>query len=231
MSMHVPTKARAPFSILIAALAASCTEANPNACANNPRLCAAGTMCVQGKDSNGQGWSRCMPTGEGDGGGMGDDASLPMADAARSSADASVDGSQADTAAGADVGGQIVAPDAYAPDAPAPDALTSDAGSSDLPITCSNQCALGSRRCGNGGGAQDCVMTGACTVWTAEVPCGASRTCQQSGTSASCACPSPLACVAGTQQCGPGGGVRTCTLVGECPAWGSETSCAGPKTC
>src|SRR5689334_9495524 len=66
-----------PFLLVI--LAASCTEKNPNACANGA-ACPGGTHCVVLKDAKGHGFSRCI---EDDGGAEETpDASLPLPDSA-----------------------------------------------------------------------------------------------------------------------------------------------------
>ena len=39
------------------------------------------------------------------------------------------------------------------------------------------------------------------------------------------------ACVLNSMECGPGGGVRVCVMMADCPAWGPESACPAPMTC
>jgi streptogramin lyase len=71
-------------------------------------------------------------------------------------------------------------------------------------VTCvcpGEACALGARRCGPGGGVQDCVSVGACTGWGQEVSCQpfacAEAACKK-GCQSSRDCASGLACAVGT---------------------------------
>ena len=91
-------------------------------------------------------------------------------------------------------------------------------------------CTQGSQGCGPGGGVRTCVLMDGCPAWGPETACGPPRTCRVSGAAASCAC-SSNSCALGAQQCGQGGGTRTCVSVDGCPTWGPETSCSTPKTC
>lgn len=92
-------------------------------------------------------------------------------------------------------------------------------------------CTLGGQQCGPAGGPQTCTMqTGGCPGWGPETACSAPKICRASNGQASCVCPSG-GCTVGAQECGPGGGVRSCSLSNDCPAWGQETSCPAPRTC
>jgi hypothetical protein len=98
---------------------------------------------------------------------------------------------------GAGSSGSGGAPDAalgpeVGPDAPAdlsPDAPTG--------TTCTPACTLGDKRCGAGGGLQQCVSLTGCPAWGAETSCGTAgrRTCVGAQPGASCACmPAPATC-------------------------------------
>lgn len=38
-------------------------------------------------------------------------------------------------------------------------------------------------------------------------------------------------CVLNATECGPGGGVRACVMMADCPTWGPENACPAPMTC
>jgi hypothetical protein len=96
---------------------------------------------------------------------------------------------------------------------------------------CSDQCALGARRCVTGGGYQVCQAgTGGCAVWGATQSCGAGQVCQGSGTCSVSAqawcqpcqarseCPTGWSCYA-WQGSGDGGFCsKPCLSDGDCRA-------------
>jgi hypothetical protein len=84
-------------------------------------------------------------------------------------------------------------------------------------------CTTGSKRCGLGGGIQQCVTNGACSVWGPESPCPDPQKCKASGNSASCACTAG-GCTVGASRCGPRGGVQICERDGACTALSTESS-------
>jgi hypothetical protein len=96
--------------------------------------------------------------------------------------------------------------------------------------TCPLICIEGAQRCGAGGGVQVCDVQNGCLAWSTESPCQSPTTCHQNGSAAGCAC-AGSGCLLNTQQCGPGGGVQTCTMSGSCTAWSPETPCQGPASC
>ena len=211
--------------LLTATALASCTENNPQACIYNPNLCKAGTQCVQGKDTDGRTWSRCVPMDGGDE--MTEAGSTPGLVDAAAGPDASDkrDGDGGTTADGGLAGdGPLSSTDtATSPDAP----IQPDASPPDVP-GCPNACNLGFHRCGSGGGTQDCVMMNGCPSWGAETACAAPKTC--SASTGTCTCPS--GCTEGAQRCGTGGGVQTCSAqAGGCAVWGAEVPCQSPSTC
>ncbi len=68
-----------------------------------------------------------------------------------------------------------------------PNALCSD--------TCTNACVAGTKRCGAGGGVQDCVLQGSCTIWSKETACTGAQSCKDEAGNPVCRCPAaPSGC-------------------------------------
>jgi hypothetical protein len=223
------TKTRLLFvSLMLTAFA--CTEVNPDACANHPdgwcNTKIPGSTCQRSRGKDGKEVSRCVldtsqDAGESEEAGanatvdafMASDATVTPATDGPASADKPAEPADRPTTAGGD----------------AADGPLTDAGA-DAP-NCPGACNVGSKRCNGAGTAtQECVMMGICPGWASDVACPASTACRQLGIAASCTC-SASACVLGTQQCGPGGGLQTCTMTGSCTSWGSEVPCQGGQTC
>jgi hypothetical protein len=90
-------------------------------------------------------------------------------------------------------------------------------------------CPKDAVRCGTGGGVQTCVAMGACTVWTAEMPCPGMQTCNNGR----CNCPSPPAgCQGAGSTCeSPTTVLRCITDATGCLTGTEKTTCPSGKTC
>jgi hypothetical protein len=125
--------------------------------------------------------------GSRDAGSGGSDVGVPASSVA-DGAGSTIQGGSADGA----VAAADVTP-AVPPAMDAPVAATDTSGTviSDGGPGCTNGCPVGEKRCAAGGtGLQECsILADRCSGWGPVTPCPTSRTCVQSGTGASCACP------------------------------------------
>lgn len=78
-----------------------------------------------------------------------------------------------------------------------PKTCTGPSGSASC--TCPTTCTLGAKQCGASGGAQECVMIGACPGWTSETPCQAVA----NGTTRCASGQCVVACNGGYRDCNP----------------------------
>lgn len=97
--------------------------------------------------------------------------------------------------------------------------LACDRGTCQLPLSCTTNCIVGSKRCSATGGVEQCAAPIACPEWTTLVPsCPQGTTCMANGADALCLDRCPGACAPQVRVCTPNG-LKECVVPSatECP--------------